>query len=156
MYENVLKFHTSKFFPFKQSRVDGYKYEAIIGIGGNKGDVKKTFDTIALKWIKDRRIRILQTSNILQNPPFGYTKQKDFLNAVLRVQTSMSPKEFLKLLMWQEKRFGRVRSFENAPRTLDLDIIFFNGFEQKDKTLSIPHPHWQERVSVLVPLLMIL
>ncbi len=153
MYENILKFHTSKFFPFKQKKLKGFKYEVIVGIGGNKGDVIKTFDALFRLWMDDRRIRIVQSSSILQNPPFGYLNQSSFFNGVIKLQTSLSPKEFLKFLMHCERRFGRVRSFKNAPRTLDLDIIFFNGFEQNDKRLKLPHPGWKQRLSVLVPLM---
>ncbi len=156
LHESILKFHKTRFYPFKQHKLKGFKYEAIVGIGGNKGNVKKTFNYLFIYWKNDRRIRILQTSDILQNPPFGYANQSSFLNAVMKVQTSLSPKKFLNFLMHSEKRFKRVRSFKNAPRTLDLDIIFFNGFEQNDKRLNLPHPHWQERISVKAPLLKIL
>ncbi len=149
----MFKFFQSKFFPFKQNRLTYFKHEAIIGLGGNEGDVKRRFDRLCRCWINDRRVRILQTSNILQNPPFGYLDQNSFLNAVMKVQTSMSAKEFLAFLMHYEKKFGRIRSFKNAPRTLDLDIIFFDDLKLKSNKLNIPHPYWDERISVLVPLL---
>jgi 2-amino-4-hydroxy-6-hydroxymethyldihydropteridine diphosphokinase len=67
-------------------------------------------------------------------------------------KTSMEPKEFLRYLLRVEKRFGRKRSFANAPRTLDLDIIFFDNRIINTKNLNVPHPHWYKRESVVIPL----
>ncbi len=69
------------------------------------------------------------------------------------IRTSLSPKAFLKFLLHVEKIFGRKRSFKNAPRTLDLDIIFFEDIKINDKTLNIPHSSWSKRESVVLPLL---
>ncbi len=129
-----------------------YKYQALVGLGGNEGDVKKSFSRLLRLWQDDRRLHVEKTSFILENPPFGYLEQAHFFNALALIKTSLDAKGFLKLLLHVEKKFGRKRSFKNAPRTLDLDIIFFNGFEQKDERLSLPHPFWHERMSVLAPL----
>ncbi len=64
----------------------------------------------------------------------------------------MRPRELLEFLLRTEKRFGRRRSFANAPRTLDLDLIFFDRVKMKTPRLTLPHPHWAERESVLIPL----
>lgn len=137
----------------KKKKSKNFLYDALVGIGGNEGDVKKRFDKLIRFWMNDKRLKVVQTSFILQNPPFGYLNQNSFYNGIIKVQTSLSPKRFLAFLMHTEKRFGRVRSFKNAPRTLDLDIIIFDKFEQKDKRLTLPHPKWQERISVLIPLM---
>jgi len=105
-----------------------------------------------MKFMKDRRFHMVQTSPILQNPPFGYIEQKDFLNAVLVLQTSLSPKELLKNLLHIEKQNRRKKSFKNAPRSLDLDIIFYDNLIIKTKNLSVPHPSWYKRNSVIIPL----
>lgn len=149
----MLKFFRTNFFPMSKSESRNFKYKAIIGIGGNQNDVIKTFKKLFRLWMDDKRVRIVKTSLILKNPPFGFTEQEDFYNSILMVQTSLSAKSFLKVLLHTEKKFGRKRSFKNAPRTLDLDIIMFNGFESKDKKLTLPHPKWQERVSVIAPLM---
>ena len=65
----------------------------------------------------------------------------------------MQPKELLAYLMRVEKYFSRKRTFKNAPRTLDLDILFFDNRVVNTPKLIIPHPHWQERDSVVIPLL---
>jgi len=89
---------------------------------------------------------------MLKNPPFGYVDQDDFLNSIITVSTSMSPNETLRFLLHTEKRFGRKRSFANAPRTLDLDILFFDDLKIDRPHLKIPHPQWCERESVLIPM----
>ena len=68
------------------------------------------------------------------------------------IETSMQAKDFLRYLMHVEKKFARKRSFANAPRTLDLDILFFDNQVINTKTLTVPHPAWSQRESVLIPL----
>lgn len=142
----------AKFFPMKSPKNESFKYEVIIGIGGNQGNVKKRFTRLVRHWMSDRRVHVVETSPILRNPPFGYLDQPDFYNAIMCVQTSMDAMSFLRLLQQVEKRFGRVRSFKNAPRPLDLDIIFFDKHSYHRPGLIVPHPHWSERPSVLIPL----
>ena len=101
---------------------------------------------VALKRVAG--VDVVRSSAILRNPPFGYLKQPFFYNAVLVVRTLLEPHRLLTLLQQMEKRFGRRRSFANAPRTLDLDIIFFDGRVIHSKRLTVPHPHWHERQSV--------
>lgn len=138
-------------FPF-YSKKTKFKNNCIIGIGGNVGDVRKRFQKLFIYLDNHKRVHVKQTSPILKNPPFGFLDQDDFYNALMQIQTSMAPREFLKFLMHIEKKFKRKRSFKNAPRTLDLDIIFFNNIIYKHKRLTIPHPFWNERESVLIPL----
>ena len=143
------------FFPFTCKEKKGFKHSCIIGLGGNIGNVRKRFLRV-LRGIKaDRRFHVVQTSAILKNPPFGFEEQEDFYNAVMQVQTSLSPRDLLKFLLHTEKRFKRERSFKNAPRTLDLDIIFFDDIKYQHKRLKIPHPYWEERESVVIPLMFI-
>jgi 2-amino-4-hydroxy-6-hydroxymethyldihydropteridine diphosphokinase len=92
---------------------------------------------------------------MLQNPPFGYTDQDDFLNAVLAIETTLQPHALMRHLLRVERRFGRVRSFANAPRTLDLDLLFYDRRRIHSPDLVVPHPHWRERESVVIPLLLL-
>ncbi|MDQ7061531.1 MAG: 2-amino-4-hydroxy-6-hydroxymethyldihydropteridine diphosphokinase [Sulfurimonas sp.] len=128
------------------------RYKVTIGIGGNIGDVKRRFNHLEIFMKKDKRVDVLRTSLILKNPPFGFIDQDDFFNSILVLQTNMQPRVFLDYLMRVEKRFGRQRSFENAPRTLDLDIIFFDNRIIKTNKLTIPHASWSKRQSVVIPL----
>ncbi|MFZ9660022.1 MAG: 2-amino-4-hydroxy-6-hydroxymethyldihydropteridine diphosphokinase [Arcobacteraceae bacterium] len=135
---------------------DNKIFTVILGIGGNIGDMFSRFDSL-LKAIKnDTRINMLNTSPILKNPPFGYTEQEYFYNAILKISTNMTPLYLLNSIHKYEKRFGRKRTFKDAPRTMDIDIIFIqkNGkniyFAHKD--LKVPHIGWKVRDSVLIPL----
>jgi 2-amino-4-hydroxy-6-hydroxymethyldihydropteridine diphosphokinase len=147
-----MKIYKNSFFPIKRRKKRVFRHSVVVGIGGNKGDVRGRFKRLFFYLSKMKKVYVQETSFILQNPPFGYIDQDDFYNAVALVQTSYGPKEFLKFLLHTEKVFKRERSFKNAPRTLDLDIIFFDDMRYKDKNLSIPHPCWDERDSVLIPL----
>jgi len=142
----------SSLYPFNSSKISGKEYEVVIGIGGNIGNVKRRFNNLFLTLLKDKRFDIIKTSPILKNPPFGYIDQDDFFNAVIVVKTDLSPKIFLYQMQRFEKRFKRKRSFKDAPRTLDIDIIFFNDKKINSKDLTVPHPHWSERESVTIPL----
>ncbi|MDT8338981.1 MAG: 2-amino-4-hydroxy-6-hydroxymethyldihydropteridine diphosphokinase [Sulfurimonas sp.] len=138
---------------YKNSPNNSHRYIATVGLGGNIGDVKRRLIHLYNYLKKDRQVSLLQTSLILKNPPFGFANQDDFFNAVVMLKTSMQPKFFLGYLMRLEKRFARKRSFANAPRTLDLDIIFFDNRVVKTQKLQIPHAKWFERESVLIPLM---
>ncbi|MEN8147836.1 MAG: 2-amino-4-hydroxy-6-hydroxymethyldihydropteridine diphosphokinase [Campylobacterota bacterium] len=139
-------------FPASYKTATHFRHRAIIGIGGNVGDVKRRFQHLLLFLRRQPNIAVLHTAPILQNPPFGYTDQDDFLNSVIEVSTSMRPRELLEFLLRSEKRFGRKRSFANAPRTLDLDLIFFDRVKMNTPRLTLPHPYWSERESVVIPL----
>ena len=138
-------------FTYKKSFFK-HKHQATIGIGGNVGDVKRRFKHLYFELQRDKRVELVQTSLILKNPPFGFVDQDDFFNSIIVVRTSMTARVFLDYLLRLEKKFGRKRSFANAPRTLDLDIIFFDKLVINTKKLTLPHPSWSQRESVLIPL----
>lgn len=139
-------------FPYAVREKSFHRYSVTVGIGGNIGDVKRRFEHLFFAIKRDRRVRLLQTSFILKNPPFGFEAQDDFLNSIIVVKTNMQPRAFLDYLMRLEKKFSRTRSFANAPRTLDLDIIFFDNRVINTPKLTIPHNSWHKRESVIIPL----
>lgn len=139
-------------YPFKSSFYSSKKNFVTVGVGGNTGKVIKTFNKLFLALKSDCRFDILSTSPILQNPPFGYLEQNDFLNAVIVLKTNLSPFESLRQFQRYEKRFKRKRTFQDAPRTLDIDIIFFNDLKIDKKDLTIPHKGYKNRPSVQMPL----
>ena len=147
-----LVLYVTRDFPKRFKRQRLHRYGATLGIGGNIGDVARRFRHLLVFLQRDRRISLLQTAPILQNPPFGFTEQEDFLNSVLEVSTSMSPQRLLRYILHVERRFGRRRTFANAPRTLDIDMIFFDDRVIQTPQLTLPHPHWHERDSVRIPL----
>jgi len=140
-------------FGYKTAYKDKLRYKVTIGIGGNIGDLKRRFEHLYFFLKRDKRVELLELSSILQNPPFGYFKQDDFFNAIIILKTNMQPFAFLDYLMRLEKKFSRKRSFANAPRTLDLDIIFFDDRFIDTKKLHIPHVSWYKRESVTIPLM---
>ncbi len=139
-------------FPASYRHAKILRHRALIGLGGNVGDVIRRFQHLQHYLKNAVDIQLLHTSPVLKNPPFGYHEQEDFLNAVVEVATNKSPKKLLKFLLHTEKHFGRRRSFANAPRTLDLDLIFFDKVKMQTPFLTLPHPHWSERESVIIPL----
>ena len=140
-------------FPYNTNKKRLYA-RALLGFGGNIGDVVRRFEH--LFWFIQRSplIHVVETAPILKNPPFGYTKQDDFYNTLMLVETKLNPEALLRYVLRIEKLYGRKRSFANAPRTLDIDIIFYENVERKSETLTLPHHGWQERISVLIPLSM--
>ncbi|WP_104722055.1 2-amino-4-hydroxy-6-hydroxymethyldihydropteridine diphosphokinase [Helicobacter mesocricetorum] len=125
---------------------------AILGIGGNKGNVLETFWRLFNK-LKNRNT-IICHSPFLKNPAFGYTQQANFYNGIIWIKTNLCPIDFFSYCMYLERIFKRERkrAFKNAPRTLDIDIL---GFKNKKITLHqlrIPHKEWSKRESVLIPL----
>ena len=128
------------------------RHTAVVGIGGNVGDVNRRFERLIGFFNKDHNVSLYQSSPILKNPPFGFEDQDDFHNAVVILGTNMAPRVFLRHLLHTEKKFGRKRSFKNAPRTLDLDLIFFDNVVMRHKELTLPHPGWSYRDSVRIPL----
>ena len=142
---------TSRLFPTTFDAI-GLKHRAVVGIGGNVGDSISLFKRVVRYLQKAKCVHVIQTAPLLKNPPFGYLDQPDFINSVIIIETDLSPVQLLKYLLWVEKRFGRKRIFKNAPRTLDLDIIFYDRLYLKTKRLIVPHPHFHERESVIIPL----
>ena len=130
-----------------------HRFTTTIGIGGNIGDVKRRFEHLFIFFKKDKRVELVKTSLILKNPPFGYIDQDDFFNSIIILKTSMKAESFLDYLLRVEKKFARKRSFANAPRTLDLDIIFFDNIVINTPKLQIPHKSWFKRNSVVIPLM---
>ena len=149
--KNLTQFNTNN-FPYK-SNIKSTKYNtATIGIGGNIGNVIARFNILFNMLKSDGRFTIVQTSPILKNPPFGYLNQYYFYNSIIVLKTNVEPFQLLKILQRYEYRFKRTRSFKDAPRTLDLDIIFFNNKKIDTATLIIPHKDYKNRDSVMIPL----
>ena len=126
---------------------------AYIGIGGNLGE---PLDTVrqAIEALR----QMPHTSDVVASPmyrsaPVGENATGDFyINAVVQLRTHLSAHDLLHELQRIENQFGRTRSFRNAPRTLDLDILLYGDACIEDEVLSIPHPRMHERAFVLRPL----
>lgn len=149
--QNLTLFYTSN-FPKRFNKNSSKKHTVTLGIGGNIGNTKKLFDKLILSLKKDARFTLLMTSALLQNPPFGFLEQNDFLNGIIMIKSDLCPNELLQAMQRYETKFGRKRSFQDAPRTLDIDIIFFDNKRVNTKNLIIPHKNWANRESVIIPL----
>ena len=97
-------------------------------------------------------VAVSAVSSLYRTKPVGYADQPDFVNAVLLLQTTLPPPALLRALQAIENRFGRVRHFRNAPRTLDLDIIDYAGLCSHCTELELPHPRAHLRQFVMAPL----
>ena len=139
-------------FPYNIKRVSQKRHRVLLGLGGNIGDVVRRFEHLFVFWQKSSFLEVIETSPILRNPAFGYTEQPDFYNAVVLIATDMTPMQMLLYALRTEKHFGRKRLFKDGPRTLDVDLIFYDDITMQSKRLTLPHPQWQERSSVLIPL----
>ncbi len=149
--EQLVLFYTN-LFPTKLNSCSNKSHIVTLGIGGNIGNVKQGFHKLFKMLNSDGRFSIISTSPILKNPPFGYLDQDDFKNAIIVVATDLSPHATLGAMQRYENRFKRKRSFKDAPRTLDIDMIFYDNKMINTKDLIIPHPHWYKRESVIIPL----
>lgn len=128
------------------------KEHAFIGLGANLGAAADTVAAAAAALDELPDTRLLAVSSLYGSAPVGYLDQPDFVNAVAMVETGLSPRALLDELFGLEARFGRERSFRNAPRTLDLDLLLFGRQRADDPALILPHPRLHERGFVLVPL----
>ena len=113
-------------------------HTAYIALGSNMGDSKQILDDAV--------------SGFITTPPYGVTDQPDFLNGCLRMKTLYYPKELLRELNRIEKEAGRERIIHWGPRTLDLDIIFYDDLISQEDDLCIPHVEMHKRSFVLEPL----
>ena len=139
-------------FPYNTNIKNVKKHKTLLGIGGNIGDVLRRFEHLFGYLKRSSFVHIVETAPILRNPPFGYVEQGDFYNSLLLVETHLTPHELLRYVLRVEKVFGRKRLFKDGPRTLDIDIIFYENVKMDTKNLTLPHPGWMQRDSVLIPL----
>ena len=139
-------------FPYNAKKESLMRHRALLGIGGNVGDVLRRFEHLYHFLKRQRAVYIVETSPLLKNPPFGFLQQDDFINGLILVETDMTPRELLRYVLRVEKRFGRKRLFKDGPRTLDIDLIFYENVTMESDVLTLPHPGWMQRSSVLIPL----
>ena len=133
---------------------------AFLGLGSNLGErldnLQRAVDLLAGAPV----VRVVASSRVWETDPLGGPDQPEFLNAVLRIETSLSAQELLAVCNRVEADLGRVREQRWGPRTIDVDILLFGDetvadteVEAGHAELSIPHPRMLERAFVLLPLL---
>ncbi len=142
---------------------------AYIGLGSNLGRKKVNIRRAIKLLSKEKDIKILKVSSLYETEPMGYVKsapsapsgrdlafggQDWFVNACLKAETNLSPRQLLSVLKDIEKKLKRKRRFVKwGPRTIDLDILLYNNLKLKTKDLVIPHPEMHKRAFVLIPLM---
>lgn len=123
-----------------------------LGLGSNLGNRRKNI-RMALDCLRQARsIKVEKSSRVYETTPVGGPKQGKFLNAALKIRTSLKPGVLLKALKKIEKDLGRRATVRFGPRTIDLDILLYADKAIKTKGLIIPHPRMFEREFVLKPL----
>lgn len=125
--------------------------EALIGLGGNLGDVAATLEA-ALAGLEAGGARIVARSSNWKTPPWGVTDQPAFVNACALVATDLDPRALLDLCLATEQALGRRREVKWGPRVIDLDVLDYDGRTIAEPGLTLPHPFLTERAFVLVPL----
>lgn len=121
-----------------------------LGLGSNLGQRGENLGR-ALALLCEQ-VRVEAVSSVYETEPVGYREQPLFLNLVCRTRTSLTPEELLRLVKDIEARLGRVPSFVDAPRPIDIDILFYGDTNVKTDNLTIPHFRLQDRAFVLIPL----
>jgi 2-amino-4-hydroxy-6-hydroxymethyldihydropteridine diphosphokinase len=126
--------------------------EAFIGLGANLDNPLQQVTQAISELDAIQHTRVLAASSLYRSAPVGYADQPDFINAVAKLQTGLSPRRLLDALHVIENRHGRRRSVRNAPRTLDLDLLLYGALVVGEEDLTLPHPRMHERAFVLLPL----
>jgi 2-amino-4-hydroxy-6-hydroxymethyldihydropteridine diphosphokinase len=125
---------------------------AYIALGSNLEEPNQQVEHAIQELSALPETRLNNRSRLYRSRPVGYADQPDFINAVACIATRLTPRALLEQLLEIEQRHGRVRSFRNSPRTLDLDILLYNGLNLDEPGLHLPHPRMHERLFVLRPL----
>jgi 2-amino-4-hydroxy-6-hydroxymethyldihydropteridine diphosphokinase len=125
---------------------------AYVALGSNLGNPVQTIEDAIDAMAALRGSLLKAMSSLYRTAPVGLKHQPDFINAVVALDTRLSPRDLLAELFALEARFGRERSVKNAPRTLDLDLLLHGETVQDDPDLILPHPRMHERAFVLAPL----
>lgn len=125
---------------------------AYIALGANLGDPVAQVETACAELACLPDTRLARLSSLYLSKPMGYADQPDFVNAVAGVRTRLAPRDLMQALLEIEARHGRDRTFKNAPRTLDLDLLLYDGLVMHVPGLTLPHPRMADRPFVLLPL----
>jgi 2-amino-4-hydroxy-6-hydroxymethyldihydropteridine diphosphokinase len=125
---------------------------AYVGLGSNLADPARQVETALQELDGLPHTRVVKRSSLYRTKPVGYADQPDFINAVAQLETGLPAERLLDELQALEVRHGRERSFPNAPRTLDLDLLLFGKLVLRTERLTVPHPRMKERAFVLDPL----
>jgi 2-amino-4-hydroxy-6-hydroxymethyldihydropteridine diphosphokinase len=122
-----------------------------LGLGSNVGD-REAMLQAAVDLLQSRDLRVTRISPVYETEPQGRRNQPWFLNAVVEAETELFPMQLLTRIGKIERQLGRKRPAENAPRSIDIDIVLYGRAVVSTASLEIPHPRFRERRFVLAPL----
>jgi len=128
--------------------------EALIGLGGNVGDVRETLDRAVAALCEAPGVRLMAQSSDYRTPPWGVEDQPAFVNRCIAVATELAPRALLDRALAIEQTLGRDRTHERrwGPRRVDIDLLAYDDVTLIAPALTLPHRHLLERAFVLVPL----
>ena len=129
----------------------GQDHQVVVALGSNLGN-RLDYLAFGVRRLEEEGFGLESLSSVFETPATGYLDQPDFLNMVTVGRTGLASAGLLALLQSIEEEAGRKRAFANAPRTLDLDLVFFKGRIVREPGLTVPHPRWKERSFVVRPL----
>lgn len=133
-------------------KIERFWHTAYIALGSNMGDKENYLDMALEEFAKNPLVRLKKTADYLETEPYGGVEQDVFLNSVCCVETLYSPMDLLNELHRIEQMAGRKREIHWGPRTLDLDIIYYDDIIMAEDALIIPHADMENRIFVLQPL----
>jgi 2-amino-4-hydroxy-6-hydroxymethyldihydropteridine diphosphokinase len=128
--------------------------EALLGLGGNVGDVRQNLDRAVALLCADGAVRLRAQSSDFRTPPWGIEDQPAYINRCAIVETAVAPRALLDRALAVERALGRDRARERrwGPRPIDIDLLSYDDLVLDEPGLRLPHPYWAERAFVLVPL----
>ena len=128
-------------------------HTAYLVLGTNLGNRYKNLSNARLEINEIPRTRIIKKSKIFKSKAYGPVKQPFFFNMAMKIQTKLSPITLLENLQQVEKKLKREKDSHMKPRTIDIDIVFYDDLEVNKPNLKIPHYDWQNRSFFIEPLL---
>lgn len=125
---------------------------AYIGLGSNEGPRDDNMKQAVKELAAIADVKVTKVSSMYETKPVGYVDQPDFLNAVVEIETALTPGQLLAATKSIENQLQRRRDIRWGPRTIDVDILLFDSLEMAEPGLKLPHPEVANRAFVLVPL----
>lgn len=125
---------------------------AFIALGSNLNNPKQQVILAIADLLQLPHTQVVEHSSLYLTAPVGYDDQPDFINAVVEINTTLSPVNLLDAILAIEEKHGRERSFPNAPRVLDCDLLWYDDLTIQTPKLTLPHPRMHERGFVMLPM----
>jgi 2-amino-4-hydroxy-6-hydroxymethyldihydropteridine diphosphokinase len=135
----------------KMAMVAGQE-RVFLSLGSNVGRRPDNLRRALRLLAADTDIEVVRASHLYSTSPVGYTAQREFLNGVVELRTSLSPRRLLERMAEVEARMGKSTPFRNGPRRIDIDVLLFGRRQVRERGLIVPHPRMHRRRFVLEPL----